>query len=89
MLCKQPILEQERIVCLDTNVVLHQMDLVENLKFCNVVIFSTVLEEVQFAGAPYCTVLHRIACTSFVAAGRFSRDGELGCYRGNGGAGIL
>ena len=61
MLCKQPILEQERIVCLDTNVVLHQMDLVENLKFCNVVIFSTVLEEVQFAGAPYCTVLHRIA----------------------------
>ena len=44
---QQPILEQERIICLDTNVVLHQMDLVENLKFCNVVIFSTVLEEAK------------------------------------------
>eukprot|EP00039_Didymoeca_costata_P030881 m.31903 g.31903 ORF g.31903 m.31903 type:complete len:951 (-) comp8358_c0_seq3:35-2887(-) len=40
------------IICPDTNVALHQMDLMEHSKFNNIVIFSTVLNEVKHKSLP-------------------------------------
>tara|TARA_B100000524_G_scaffold260752_1_gene141899 strand:- start:281 stop:3166 length:2886 start_codon:yes stop_codon:yes gene_type:complete len=42
-----PKLDGEQYLVLDTNIVLHQIDLLEKPVLCNVIILQTVLEEVQ------------------------------------------
>jgi exosome complex exonuclease DIS3/RRP44 len=59
----QTSLNGKIVVILDTNVILHQIDLLEHKTFTNAVILSTVLNEVKANNVPYYTRLRELIAT--------------------------